>query len=30
MRRRGYAERMVLSQDPACYIDWIDPNVLPQ
>jgi len=27
--RRGYAERMVLSQDAACYIDWIDPNVLP-
>ena len=24
-----YAERMVLSQDAACYIDWIDPNVLP-
>jgi hypothetical protein len=20
---------MVLSQDAACYIDWIDPNVLP-
>jgi phosphotriesterase-related protein len=29
MCRRGYAERMVLSQDAACYIDWIDPNVLP-
>jgi phosphotriesterase-related protein len=28
MCRRGYAERMVLSQDAACYIDWIDPNVL--
>ncbi len=27
--RRGYAESMVLSQDAACYIDWIDPNVLP-
>lgn len=26
--RRGYAERMVLSQDAACYIDWVDPNVL--
>jgi phosphotriesterase-related protein len=26
--RRGYADRMVLSQDAACYIDWIDPNVL--
>ena len=29
MCRRGYAERMVLSQDAACYIDWIDPNVVP-
>jgi len=27
--RRGYADRMVLSQDAACYLDWIDPNVLP-
>ncbi len=27
--RRGYAERMVLSQDASCYIDWIDPDVLP-
>ena len=26
--RRGYADRMVLSHDAACYIDWIDPNVL--
>lgn len=26
--RRGYAERMVLSQDASCYIDWIDPGVL--
>ncbi|MBW8801498.1 MAG: phosphotriesterase-related protein [Streptomyces sp.] len=23
--RRGLADRMVLSQDAACYIDWIDP-----
>jgi phosphotriesterase-related protein len=23
--RRGYAANMVLSQDAACYIDWIDP-----
>ena len=23
--RRGYADRMVLSQDSSCYIDWIDP-----
>jgi phosphotriesterase-related protein len=29
MCRRGYAERMVLAHDAACYIDWIDPNVLP-
>ena len=26
--RRGYAESMVLSQDAACYIDWIDPGVV--
>lgn len=25
--RRGFAERMVLSHDAACYIDWIDPDV---
>jgi phosphotriesterase-related protein len=28
MCRRGFAEQMVLSQDAACYIDWIDPGVL--
>jgi phosphotriesterase-related protein len=28
MCRRGYAERMVLSQDASCYIDWVDPNVM--
>jgi phosphotriesterase-related protein len=31
--RRGFADRMVLSHDAACYIDWIDPNAfaaLPQ
>jgi phosphotriesterase-related protein len=28
MCRRGYAERMMLSHDAACYIDWIDPNVM--
>ena len=28
MCRRGYAERMVLSQDTSCYIDWIDPQVM--
>ena len=26
--RRGFAEQMVLSQDAACYIDWIEPDVL--
>jgi phosphotriesterase-related protein len=26
---RGFADRMVLSHDTACYIDWIDPNVRP-
>ena len=25
--RRGFADRMVLAHDAACYIDWIDPNV---
>ncbi len=29
MCRRGYAEAMVLSHDAACYIDWIDPDLLP-
>ena len=28
MCRRGYAESMVLSQDAACYIDWVDPFVM--
>ena len=28
MVRRGYAERMVLSQDASCYIDWIEPDVM--
>ncbi len=27
MCRRGFAERMMLSHDNACYLDWIDPNV---
>lgn len=26
--RRGLAGQMVLSHDAACYIDWIDPNVI--
>jgi len=25
MAGRGYADRMVLSQDAACYFDWLDP-----
>ena len=25
--RRGYTDRMVLSHDASCYIDWIDPSV---
>ena len=27
--RRGFAERMVLAHDAACYIDWIEPGALP-
>lgn len=23
--RRGFAERMILSHDAACYMDWVDP-----
>ncbi|MCU1355410.1 MAG: putative phosphotriesterase [Acidimicrobiales bacterium] len=26
--RRGYADQLVLSQDAACYIDWIEPEAL--
>ena len=26
--RRGLADRMVLSHDAACYIDWVDPDAL--
>jgi phosphotriesterase-related protein len=29
MCRRGYSSQMVLSQDAACYIDWIDPVFKP-
>lgn len=29
MCRRGYAGSMVLSQDAACYIDWVDPAFVP-
>jgi phosphotriesterase-related protein len=28
MCRRGYAGRMVLSQDASCYIDWLAPGVM--
>jgi phosphotriesterase-related protein len=27
MCKRGYADRMVLAHDAACYIDWMDPNL---
>lgn len=26
LARRGYADRMVLSQDACCYIDWFGPD----
>lgn len=29
MCRRGFAGQLVLSQDASCYIDWVDPAVLP-
>lgn len=29
MCRRGFAKSMVLAHDAACYIDWIDPELLP-
>jgi phosphotriesterase-related protein len=25
--RRGFAERLVLSHDAACYMDWVDPAI---
>jgi phosphotriesterase-related protein len=28
MCRRGFAERIVLSQDASCYIDWLAPGVM--
>ena len=28
--RRGYAERMVLAHDAACFIDWFDPEAKRQ
>ena len=27
---RGYADRMVLSHDASCYIDWFPPEAVPQ
>ena len=29
MCRRGFAESMVLAQDASCYIDWIQPDLMP-
>jgi phosphotriesterase-related protein len=29
MCRRGYASSIVLSHDASCYIDWIDPAIMP-
>ena len=29
MCKRGFTRQMVLSHDASCYIDWIDPQVLP-
>lgn len=26
----GHADQMVLSHDAACYIDWVDPDLLPR
>jgi phosphotriesterase-related protein len=28
MCRRGFADRMVLSQDASCYFDWVEPDVM--
>jgi phosphotriesterase-related protein len=28
MVRRGYTDRMVLSQDACCYLDWIEPAAM--
>ena len=28
LARRGYSQSMVLSQDAACYIDWVQPDLL--
>lgn len=28
MCRRGFADQMVLSQDAACYIDWVEPDAM--
>lgn len=27
--RRGWSQRMVLAHDAACYIDWVQPDLLP-
>ena len=30
MCERGYADRMVLSHDASCYIDWFPPDAVPR
>ena len=27
--RRGYASQLVLAHDAACYIDWVDQQLVP-
>jgi phosphotriesterase-related protein len=29
MVARGYADQMVLAHDASCYLDWVDPALLP-
>lgn len=29
MCRRGFSSSMVLSQDASCYIDWVQPDLMP-
>jgi phosphotriesterase-related protein len=28
--RRGYADQLVLAHDAACYLDWVDQQLVPQ
>ena len=30
LAKRGYADRMVLAHDAACYIDWVNQELMPQ